>query len=238
MPASRGSAGALFRGGNRAPTAGMRVMCLLSLLSMSGLTTWLPQIMDRSGSATGSAVSFLLTYSIGALAGTVVAAVIVQRTAPKAMVVVGFVSAATALLIASPSSSPAVLTAAVLVAGLGGMGTQSMVNDHIPRYHPAAVRATGLGPVAGPRRGRRRPPHGAWAITVGGGGGGRGRPGAPAPTGPGTQRRREASVAGLGRACRGRASSRQRGAARAGPLPGRAHQRGVISSYSGLIRCM
>ncbi|WP_309125647.1 hypothetical protein [Kocuria sp.] len=199
MPASRGSAGALFRAGDLAPTAGMWVMCLLSLLSMSGLTTWLPQIMDRSGSATGSAIFFLLTYSIGALAGTVVAAVIVQRTAPKAMVVVGFVSAATALLIASPSSSPAVLTAAVLVAG---------------------------------------PPYGAWAITVGGGGGGRSRPGAPAPTGPGTQRRREASVAGLGRACRGRASGRQRGAARAGPLPGRAHQRGVISSYSGLIRCM
>ncbi|MCM3686487.1 hypothetical protein [Kocuria rosea] len=158
MPASRGSAGALFRAGDLAPTAGMRVMCLLSLLSMSGLTTWLPQIMDRSGSATGSAVSFLLTYSIGALAGTVVAAVIVQRTALKAMVVVGFVSAATALLIASPSSSPAVLTAAIPVAGLGGMGTQSMVNDHIAQYHPAAVRATGLGPVAGPRRGRRRPP--------------------------------------------------------------------------------
>ncbi|MHC5560925.1 MFS transporter [Kocuria sp. U4B] len=168
---SRGSVGALFRGGNRAPTAGMWVMCLLSLLSMFGLTTWLPQIMKQAGFATGSAISFLLIYSVGALVGTVVAAVIVQRTAPKVMVVIGFVSAALALLVASQSSSPAVLTAAILVAGFGGMGTQNMINDHVAQYYPPAVRATGLGwALAVGRIGAIiGPSYGAWAITVGSG---------------------------------------------------------------------
>lgn len=170
-PASRGSVGALFRGGNLGPTAGMWVMCLLSLLSMFGLTTWLPQIMSQSGFATGSAISFLLTYSVGALIGTVVAAVIVQRTAPKVMVVAGFCSAAVALLIASQASSPAVLTAAILVAGFGGMGTQNMINDHIAQYYPASVRATGLGWALSMGRvgAILGPTYGAWAITVGGG---------------------------------------------------------------------
>ena len=67
------------------------------------------------------------------------AAFIVQRTAPKVMVVVGFFSAAVALLIASQASAPAVLTAAILVAGFGGMGTQNMINDHIARGLERAV---------------------------------------------------------------------------------------------------
>lgn len=169
--ASRGSVGALLRDGNLAPTAGMWTICLLSLLSMFGLTTWLPQIMTQAGFATGSAIFFLLIYSVGALVGTVVAAVIVQRTAPKVMVVVGFVSAASALLVASQASSPAVLTATILVAGFGGMGTQNMINDHVAQYYPSAVRATGLGwALAVGRVGAIiGPSYGAWAITVGGG---------------------------------------------------------------------
>lgn len=170
-PTSRGTVSSLFRSGNLGPTAGMWAMCLLSLLSMFGLTTWLPQIMSQAGFKTGSAISFLLTYSIGALVGTVVAAFIVQRTAPKVMVVVGFFSAAVALLIASQASAPAVLTAAILVAGFGGMGTQNMINDHIAQYYPASVRATGLGWALSMGRVGAivGPTYGAWAITVGGG---------------------------------------------------------------------
>jgi AAHS family benzoate transporter-like MFS transporter len=87
------------------------------------------------------------------------------------MVVIGFVSAALALLVASQSSSPAVLTAAILVAGFGGMGTQNMFNDHVAQYYPPAVRATGLGwALAVGRIGAIiGPSYGAWAITVGGG---------------------------------------------------------------------
>ncbi|WIG15864.1 MFS transporter [Kocuria rosea] len=169
--APRNSVAGLFSAGNIGPTLGMWVLCLLSLLTIFGLTTWLPQLMSQSGFTTGSAISFLLTYSLGAIIGTVAAAFIGQRTAPKIMVVTGFVAAATALLVTSQVSSPVVLTAAILVAGFGGLGTQNMINDHVAQYYPSAMRATGLGwALAVGRVGAIiGPTYGAWAITVGGG---------------------------------------------------------------------
>ncbi|WGW11897.1 MFS transporter [Saxibacter everestensis] len=167
----RGLVAGLFRDRNLAPTLGMWLLCLLSLLTIFGLTTWLPQMMRQAGFAQGSAISFLLTYSIGAIAGTVVAAVVGQLTAPKVMAIIGFVAAAAALLVASQASSPAVLTTAFLIAGFGGMGTQNMINDHVAQYYPAALRATGLGwALAAGRVGAIiGPSYGAWAVTTGGG---------------------------------------------------------------------
>lgn len=159
----------LFQGGNLAPTLGIWMMCLVSLLSMFGLSTWLPQLMSGAGFATDSAIGFLLLYSVGALVGTVVAALIVQRTSPKVMVVAGFAAAASALLVTSQVTAPGLLVVATLVAGFGGMGTQNMINDHIAQYYPAAMRATGLGwALALGRVGAiLGPTYGAWAITVG-----------------------------------------------------------------------
>lgn len=162
---------AMLRGTSPAATMGMWAICLLSLLTMFGLTTWLPKLMGDAGFATGSAISFLFTYSVGAIIGTVFAALIVQRTAPKVMVIVGFLAATAALVTASQAQSTALLTVAILVAGFGGMGTQNMINDHIAQYYPAGVRATGLGWALSVGRvgAILGPTYGAWAVSTGGG---------------------------------------------------------------------
>ena len=136
-------------------TAGITLMLwsvtVLSLLTIFGVSTWLPQIMRTAGFGVGSSVSFLLAYSVGAVVGTVLASVASQKFGPRPLVVVGFVSAAAALLLMSLNPPAALMTVLAAVAGFGGLGTQNMINDYIAQFYPAAIRATGLG----------------WALAVG-----------------------------------------------------------------------
>lgn len=123
----------------------MWAACLLSLLTITGITTWLPVIMQGAGFATGSSIAFLSIYSVGCIVGTIVLAVGAQMSAPKYMVISGFAAAALALVGVSLTQDHTLLVIAIFVAGVGGMATQNMINDHVAQYYPAAIRATGLG---------------------------------------------------------------------------------------------
>ncbi|WP_105566974.1 MFS transporter [Microbacterium halophytorum] len=146
---ARGSAlgglAGLFRDGMASATVLIWVACVISLLTIFGLTTWLPQIMRESGFGTSASISFLIWYSVGAIGGTVIGSVVSQRTSPKFVMTVGFVAAAVALGSLLIGVSGPVLIVAVVLAGFGGMGTQNMLNDHVAQYYPGHVRATGLG---------------------------------------------------------------------------------------------
>jgi AAHS family benzoate transporter-like MFS transporter len=153
------------------PTLTLWGITLLSLLTIFGVSTWLPQIMRSAGYGVGSSVSFLLCYSLGAVVGTVLASAASQRTGPKPLVITGFASAAAALLLMSLNPPAAVIAALAAVAGFGGLGTQNMINDYIAQFYPAAVRATGLGwALAVGRIGAiAGPTYGAFLVGLGGG---------------------------------------------------------------------
>ncbi len=162
---------ALFARGTARTTVLLWAITVLSLLTIFGVSTWLPQIMRTAGFGVGSSVSFLLAYSIGAVVGTVLAAVASQKFGPRPLVIVGFVSAAAALLLMSVNPPAAVMTLLAAVAGFGGLGTQNMINDYIAQFYPAATRATGLGwALAVGRIGAiAGPTYGALLISFGGG---------------------------------------------------------------------
>ena len=143
--ARTGGVARLFAEGRGRATLLMWTVCLLSLLTITGITTWLPVIMQGAGFATGSSIAFLSIYSAGCIVGTIVLAVGAQMSAPKYMVISGFAAAALALVGVSLTQDHTLLVTAIFVAGVGGMATQNMINDHVAQYYPAAIRATGLG---------------------------------------------------------------------------------------------
>lgn len=172
QPATRTSPiAALFAPGFRRPTLGIWAVTVLSLLTIFGISTWLPQIMRGAGFGVGSAITFLLAYSIGAMAGTVLASLGSQKYGPKPLVVLGFASAAAALLLMSVNPPSELMMLLVAVAGFGGLGTQNMINDYVAQSYPAGVRATGLGwALAVGRLGAiAGPSYGAFIISFGGG---------------------------------------------------------------------
>lgn len=162
---------ALFANGTGKTTVLLWGITLLSLLTIFGVSTWLPQIMRTAGFGVGSSVSFLLAYSVGAVVGTVLASVASQKFGPGPLVVVGFASAAAALLLMSANPPAALMTVLAAVAGFGGLGTQNMINDYIAQFYPAATRATGLGwALAVGRIGAiAGPTYGALLVGLGGG---------------------------------------------------------------------
>ncbi|WP_461172778.1 MFS transporter [Arthrobacter sp. Z1-9] len=162
---------ALFTNGTARTTVLLWAITVLSLLTIFGVSTWLPQIMRTAGFGVGSSVSFLLAYSVGAVVGTVLAAVASQKFGPRPLVIVGFVSAAAALLLMSANPPAALMTVLAAVAGFGGLGTQNMINDYIAQFYPAATRATGLGwALAVGRIGAiAGPTYGALLVSFGGG---------------------------------------------------------------------
>lgn len=162
---------ALFANGTGKTTVLLWGITLLSLLTIFGVSTWLPQIMRTAGFGVGSSVAFLLAYSVGAVVGTVLASVASQKFGPGPLVVVGFASAAAALLLMSANPPAALMTVLAAVAGFGGLGTQNMINDYIAQFYPAATRATGLGwALAVGRIGAiAGPTYGALLVGLGGG---------------------------------------------------------------------
>jgi MFS transporter, AAHS family, benzoate transport protein len=137
--------GALFAEGRGPVTIGIWLVNICSLLTVFGLSTWLPQIMRSAGYGVSSAIGFLLLYSAGAVVGTLIASTLAERIGAKAMVLTGFATATLALLLIATTPPTGLAMVLVALAGFGGLGTQNMLNDHVAGYYPAAARATGLG---------------------------------------------------------------------------------------------
>lgn len=141
----RSPVGALFADGRGPVTLGIWLVNVCSLLTLFGVSTWLPQIMRGAGYGVSSAIGFLLLYSAGAVVGTLIAATLAERIGAKAMVLTGFATATLALLLIATTPPTWVAMVLVALAGFGGLGTQNMLNDHVAGYYPATSRATGLG---------------------------------------------------------------------------------------------
>ena len=165
--APRSSVRSLLGRGVLVPTLLIWATTFFSLLTVFGLTTWLPQVMTKAGYGLGSSIQFLLVYCIGAVIGTVIAGRVADRIGPKPLVLIGFVSAAAALLLIALQPPTALLIVLVLVAGFGGFGTQNVLNDFIARFYPARVRASGLGWALGIGRlgGIVGPTLGVWVVS-------------------------------------------------------------------------
>lgn len=129
----------------RVPTLLIWATTFFSLLTAFGITTWLPQVMAKSGYGLGSSITFLLVYCLGAVIGTLVASRLADRVGPKRLVVIGYVIAAVALVAIAFRPPTAVLVMLVLLSGYGGIGTQNILNDFIARHYPSRSRASGLG---------------------------------------------------------------------------------------------
>ncbi|WP_432487110.1 MFS transporter [Kineococcus sp. SYSU DK018] len=156
----------LLSGRDRWPTLLIWGTTFFSLLTVFGISTWLPQVMARSGYGLGSSIVLLGVYCTGAVVGTLAASAVADRVGPKPLVLTGYLTAAAALLAISLRPPTPLLVVLVLLAGFGGLGTQNVLNDLVSRYYPAAHRASGLGWALGVGRlgAIVGPTFGAWAV--------------------------------------------------------------------------
>ncbi|WP_437080794.1 MFS transporter [Streptomyces sp. enrichment culture] len=131
--------------GHRVGTALLWVACFCALLTVYGLSTWLPQIMRQAQFPLGSALTFLLVFNLGSIIGSVVGGRAADRFGSKPMVAVSFLLGAASIVLLATRPSTWAIYLLLAVAGHGTIGTQNLINAYVTRYYPAPARSTGIG---------------------------------------------------------------------------------------------
>ncbi|MFG3168604.1 MFS transporter [Streptomyces sp. NPDC048200] len=115
------------------------------LVIVYGASTWLPTLMVDSGYDLSSSLEFSISFNVGAVIGTLGAALVADRGLLKISTIVSFLLAAVAMVTLSTPQPRPLLLAASALAGFGALGTQALVNIYVAHAHPARLRGTALG---------------------------------------------------------------------------------------------
>nr|WP_241011416.1 aromatic acid/H+ symport family MFS transporter [Burkholderia sp. Ac-20392] len=110
-----------------------------------GLNAWLPQLMRSAGYPLGSSLQFLLVMQFGAVVGMLGGAWLADRFGSKRVMFPFLVIGALSLVALSQKLDFAWLMLAVFGAGLGSIGTSSLIYGYIAAHFPTACRGSALG---------------------------------------------------------------------------------------------
>ncbi|MEV8060452.1 MFS transporter [Streptomyces antimycoticus] len=116
-----------------------------ALLVVFGLSTWLPVLMRTAGYPLGSALTFLVVLNLGTAVGPVVMGKLADRIGSRRTVIISFMTAVVGVATLSQPLSMLLVYIAVVLAGIGSLGTQILLNVYIAGRYPAEFRATALG---------------------------------------------------------------------------------------------
>ncbi|MDQ4490075.1 aromatic acid/H+ symport family MFS transporter [Sinomonas sp. ASV486] len=143
----RGGFAGLFRGGFGALSILFAASTLFTLFAWYGLGTQLPKIMHDSGANLGPALTFTIALNLGAVAGSIITAWAGDKfgTVKVSVIAAGLAGIALIALLVTPASNTAFIYAALVIAGVGTHGTQSLVIGAIASHYPSELRGTALG---------------------------------------------------------------------------------------------
>ncbi|MEV6623600.1 MFS transporter [Amycolatopsis sp. NPDC051106] len=121
------------------------LMTFTSLLVLFGLYTWLPQLMRSAGYDLGSALTFLIVLNLGTAVGPLAVGRVADRIGSKPATAASFLLAVIGIVALSYRLPIGVLYAAVILAGVGTVGTQILINVFVAGRFPVQSRATAVG---------------------------------------------------------------------------------------------
>ncbi len=140
---------ALFKNHRALGTMMIWVAFFMSLLMYNGLTTWLPNLMFKSGYALGSSLSFVIVLNVGAIFGTLVLGSLADKFGVKKVLVPMFVIASICLVLLGFKNNMFILYLLVAVTGACTMGAQNISYSFVSQYYPPLMRSTAVGFASG-----------------------------------------------------------------------------------------
>ncbi|MFW0793492.1 aromatic acid/H+ symport family MFS transporter [Gordonia sp. CPCC 205515] len=114
-----------------------------------GLNTWAPALMREQGYALDSALTFMLLLQAGGVIGAIAGSYFADRVGCARVVTVLFLVGAVSLLVLSNKLDTIWVMIAILGAGIGGTGTNSVLYGFVATNFPTANRGSALGVVMG-----------------------------------------------------------------------------------------
>ena len=140
-----GRLGALLTEGRAPATVLFCLVTFASLLVLFGLYTWLPQLMRSAGYELGSALTFLIVLNLGTAVGPLVIGRVADRIGSKPAIAGSFLLAVLGITLLSRPLPIGLLYGAVVLAGVGTVGTQILINVFVASRYPVGLRATAIG---------------------------------------------------------------------------------------------
>ncbi|MFT4042368.1 MAG: aromatic acid/H+ symport family MFS transporter [Gordonia sp. (in: high G+C Gram-positive bacteria)] len=161
--------GGIFVHGYRAASVLFAVTTMATLLAWYGLGTWLPKLMQKSGTDLGNALTFSLALNLGAVAGSFITAWAATRLGPTRTGIASALVAGAALLLLLAGPPVSAVYVIFVLAGVGTHGTQCLVLAAISSFYPERLRGTALGWSLGVGRigAVAAPQVGGWLIGAG-----------------------------------------------------------------------
>jgi AAHS family benzoate transporter-like MFS transporter len=143
---------ALFTSERALMTVLFWMITFASLLVLFGIFTWLPHLMRSSGYELGSALFFLMVLNMGAAVGPLLVGWMADRVGwmadrvgSKVATAGSFLLAVVGIAVLSHRLPMPLLYVAVVLAGIGTVGAQTLVNVFIASRYPVQIRATAIG---------------------------------------------------------------------------------------------
>ncbi|MEJ2866714.1 MFS transporter [Actinomycetospora sp. OC33-EN08] len=166
--AARSGVGVLFSRSYRTTTVMFCLTTFASLLVLFGLYTWLPQLMRSAGYELGSALTFLIVLNLGTAVGPLLLGGLADRFGSRVVTAGSFLLAVVGISVLSQPLPSVLLYVAVVLAGIGTVGTQILINVFIASRYPVDVRATAIGVALSVGRigGIVGPLYGAFLLTT------------------------------------------------------------------------
>jgi AAHS family 4-hydroxybenzoate transporter-like MFS transporter len=137
----------LFTLGRGRATAVLWTVFFMSLLDVYLLVSWLPTALNQAGIPAQSAIILGSLLQVGALLGTLICGVALDRFGGNAVLVPAYVVGAASIAAIGVFASGNLLptTIAVILAGAGIIGGQTAANALAAATYPTQIRSTGVG---------------------------------------------------------------------------------------------
>ena len=136
---------AIFEEGRALSTVLFWMVWFMNVLVLFGFTIWLPKLIMNRGYSLSTGLSFLLTLSTAAIAGTFLAGFLADRIGTKPTLAAYFLISFSSVALVGFTSNYAYLMVLVSLAGACINGAQNCMNSYMPTYYPPSMRSTGTG---------------------------------------------------------------------------------------------
>lgn len=141
----KSSVSALFKEKRARNTILIWVVFFMNMYMIFGVGTWLPQLMIKAGFGLNFSLLFLLTLNLGALFGSNIAGLIVERVGYKNTLVSLYVIAFISITLLGFTTNLFAVVVLVAFAGIGFYGGQNVANGYLSLFYPPSMRSTGMG---------------------------------------------------------------------------------------------
>jgi AAHS family 4-hydroxybenzoate transporter-like MFS transporter len=126
------------------------VVSFASTITVYYFMSWLPTLFVSLGYTATQAINVMSFYSVSAVMGGLVVAILLQRVSASRILISAYIIAILAILMMSLlATSPAALWFAVAIAGASIMGSNFCMLGIINGFYPPDIRTTGGGYATG-----------------------------------------------------------------------------------------